>query len=47
MLDYQFPITANPVALMLVFALALGVAHVVLLPALGLDEVRWQYIDYL
>lgn len=46
MLDYHYPITANPSALLVVFVVALCVAHAVLLPTLGEDEVKWQYIDY-
>lgn len=46
MLDLHYPITANPSALLIVFTVALCVAHAILLPTLGQDEVKWQYIDY-
>jgi hypothetical protein len=43
---FSYPVTANPLALTAVFAAALALSHLVLLPLLGNSEVRWQYIDY-
>lgn len=47
MIDFfSYPATASIYALFSVFAVTLIVSHLVLLPLLGFNEVRWQYIDY-
>lgn len=48
MVDFtSYPMAVDIGFLCLVFAIALAISHAVLLPWLGHDEVRWQYIDYL
>ncbi len=43
---FTYPATASAIALLIVFGLALAISHAVLLPLLGYNEIRWQYIDY-
>lgn len=43
---FSYPITTSPLALVIVFLVALVLSHLILLPLLGDREVRWQYIDY-
>lgn len=46
-MDFSYPLTANPLALVLVFAGALALSHAVLLPLLAFNELRWHALDYL
>jgi hypothetical protein len=47
MIDFfTYPATASAYALLIVFVVALLISHAALLPLLGYNEIRWQYIDY-
>jgi hypothetical protein len=46
-MDFSYPLTANPFALVLAFVGALILSHAVLLPLLGFNELRWHALDYL
>jgi len=47
MIDFStYPAAASASALLIVFFVALLTSHAALLPLLGYNEIRWQYIDY-
>ncbi len=46
-MDFSYPLIANPLALILVFLLALVLFHALLLPLLAFNELRWHALDYL